>query len=149
MYHFAYGSNLSYRFLKQYCPSARFVMRAFLPNYRVEFRFFSKRRQGGISSIVFRPCNLVRGVIYEVPLEEMLRLDEVESVPQGLYKRETFLVLGEDGAFHEADLYRVVEPEGPFAPARSYVELMLEGAEEHGLDPAYVEELRELLRSLG
>ena len=148
MYHFAYGSNLSYRFLKQYCPSARFVMRAFLPNYRVEFRFFSKRRQGGISSIVFCPGNLVRGVIYEVPLEEMLRLDEVESVPQGLYTRETFLVLGEDGAFHEGDLYRVVEPEGPLVPARSYVELMLEGAEEHGLDPAYVEELRELLRSL-
>ena len=149
MYHFAYGSNLSYKFLKQYCPSARFVMRAFLPNYWVEFRFFSKRRQGGISSIVFCPGNLVRGVIYEVPLEEMLRLDEVESVPQGLYVRETFLVLGKDGAFHEADLYRVVEPEGPFAPARSYVELMLEGSEEHGLDQAYVEELRELLRSLG
>lgn len=149
MYHFAYGSNLYYGFLKQHCPSSRFVMRASLPNYRVEFRFFSERRQGGISSIVFCPGSLVRGVIYEVPSEEMLRLDEVESVPQGLYTRETFLVLGENGAFHRADLYRVVEPEGPFAPARSYVELMLEGAEEHGLDQTYVEELRELLRSLG
>ena len=149
MRHFAYGSNLSYRFLREYCPNARFVMRAFLPNYRVEFRFFSKRRQGGISSIVFAPGELVRGVIYEVPLEEMLRLDEVESVPQGLYSRETFLVLGEDGEFHEADLYRVVKPEGPFTPARSYVELMLEGAKEHGLDQEYIEELLELLGSLG
>jgi len=124
-------------------------MRAFLPNYRVEFRFYSNRREGGISSIVFHPGGLVRGVIYEVPVEEMLGLDVVESVPQGLYAREAFLVLGEDGVLYGADLYRVVKPEGPFTPARSYIELMLEGAEEHGLDPGYVEELRKLLQSLG
>jgi gamma-glutamylcyclotransferase (GGCT)/AIG2-like uncharacterized protein YtfP len=149
MFHYAYGSNLSPKFLTGYCPSARFVMKAYLPNFRVEFRFYSKRRQGGISSIMPHPGSLVRGAIYEVPLEEMLDLDEVESVPQGLYTRETFLVLGDDGKWHEADLYRVVKPEGPFAPARSYVELMLEGAEAYGLDAEYVEELRELLRSLG
>ena len=149
MFHYAYGSNLSPKFLTSHCPSARFVMKAYLPNFRVEFRFYSKRRQGGISTITPHPGSLVRGAIYEVPEEGMLDLDEVESVPQGLYTRETFLVLGEDGNWHEADLYRVVKPEGPFAPARSYVELMLEGAETHGLDAGYVEELRELLRSLG
>jgi gamma-glutamylcyclotransferase (GGCT)/AIG2-like uncharacterized protein YtfP len=149
MFHYAYGSNLSPKFLTSHCPSARFVMKAYLPNFRVEFRFYSKRRPGGISSIMPHPGSLVRGAIYEVPEKEMLDLDEVESVPQGLYTRETFLVLGEDLNWHEADLYKVVKPEGPFAPARSYVELMLEGAEAHGLDAEYVEELRELLRSLG
>ena len=40
MLHYAYGSNLSYTFLKgYYCPSAKFVMKASLPNFRVEFRF--------------------------------------------------------------------------------------------------------------
>ncbi len=148
MYHFAYGSNLSSRFLRGHCPSARFVMRALLPNYRVEFRFYSERRQGGISSIVFHPGGLTRGVIYDVPEEEMLTLDVVESVPQGLYARERFLVLGEDMRLHGADLYRVVKPEGPFTPARNYVELMLEGAEEHSLDPEYVERLGRLLKSV-
>ncbi len=132
-----------------HCPSARFIMRALLPNYRVEFRFYSERRQGGISSIVFHPGSLTRGVIYDVPEDEMLALDVVESVPLGLYVRERFLVLGEDKGLHRADLYRVVRPEGPFTPARSYVELMLEGAEEHGLDPEYVERLGILLKSLG
>lgn len=149
MYHFAYGSNLSSRFLKGHCPSARFVMRALLPNYRVEFRFYSERRQGGISSIVFHPGDLTQGVIYDVPEDEMLALDVMESVPQRLYARERFLVLGEDGGLHGADLYRVVRPEGPFTPARSYVELMLVGADEHGLDPEYVEGLGRLLKSLG
>ena len=46
MLHFGYSSNLNLGFLRQYCPSARFVMRAYLPNYEVQFRFWSKRRQG-------------------------------------------------------------------------------------------------------
>ena len=148
MFHYAYGSNLSPTFLKSYCPSAKFVMKAILPNFRIEFRFYSQRRKGGISSIIPSPGNLVRGAIYDVPEDEMIKLDEVESVPQGLYSRETFLVLGEDGEWHEADLYRVVEPDGPFTPAKGYIALMLEGAEAHGLDPGYVEDLRRLYESL-
>jgi hypothetical protein len=123
-------------------------MKAILPNFRVEFRFYSQRRKGGISSIIPSPGNLVRGAIYDVPENEMIKLDEVESVPQGLYSRETFLVLGEDREWHEADLYRVVEPDGPFTPAKGYIALMLEGAEAHGLDPGYVEDLRRLYESL-
>jgi hypothetical protein len=57
-------------------------------------------------------------------------------------------VLGEDGEWHQADLYRVVEPDGPFTPAKSYIALMLEGAEAHGLDPGYIEDLRRLYESL-
>jgi gamma-glutamylcyclotransferase (GGCT)/AIG2-like uncharacterized protein YtfP len=148
MLHYAYGSSLSYGFLRSHCPSARFLMRADLPNFRVAFPFYSQRRQGGISSILPEPGGLVHGVIYEVPDEEMLHLDEVESVPHGLYARETFLVLGEDGEWHRADLYRVVKPTGPYQPARSYVELMLEGAVEHRLPQTYVEELGRLLKSL-
>jgi len=146
MFHFAYGSNLSSKFLRQYCPSAKFVMRAFLPNFRVSFPFYSRKRKGGISSIILDPGNVVRGVIYDVPDEEIEKLDEVESVPQGHYKRETFLVLGDDGGLHKADLYRVVKPEGPFTPAASYLELMMEGAEEHGLEADYLESLRKLFK---
>jgi len=123
-------------------------MKAYLPNFRVEFRFYSQKRKGGISSIIPSPGGLVRGAIYDVPEDEMIKLDEVESVPQGLYSRETFLVLGEDGEWHEADLYRVVEPDGPFTPSKGYIALMLEGAEAHGLDPGYVEELKRLYESL-
>ena len=149
MLHYAYGSNLSYRFLRSHCPGATFLIRADLPNFRVAFTFYSQRRQGGISSILPESGGLVHGVIYDVPEAEMLHLDEIESVPQGLYIRETFLVLGEDGGWHRADLYRVVNPTGPCTPARSYVELMLEGAEEHRLPLTYIEELRRLMKTLG
>jgi gamma-glutamylcyclotransferase (GGCT)/AIG2-like uncharacterized protein YtfP len=126
----------------------KYVMKAYLPNYRVEFRFYSERREGGISTIISYPGHITRGVIYDIPDEDMVRLDEMESVPQGLYKREAFLVLGEEGRWHKADLYRVVKPEGPFIPARSYIELMIKGVEEHGLAPEYRKELTGLFKSL-
>ena len=138
MYHFGYGSNLNLEFLHKYLPSSRFVMKAYLPNYEVQFRFWSKKRQGGISSIIEKPGNLVHGVIYECDESEIKELDILESVPQGLYKREIFKVLGEDGQWHDADLYRVVDPKGPFTPSKGYVELMLTGAKRHCLDPDYI-----------
>jgi membrane dipeptidase len=44
VYHFGYGSNLFTKFLRQYCPNVKPVMKACLPNYRVEFRFYSESR---------------------------------------------------------------------------------------------------------
>ena len=148
MHCYAYGSNLSSTHVRRFCPSAAFVMRADLPNQRVEFRHYSPLRQGGISSVVEAPGELVRGVIYEIPDAEIETLDRMESVPEGLYRRDTFLVLGEDRVWHPAELYRVTTPTGPYTPAKEYLDLMIEGAREHGLNPAYVERLAALYRSL-
>jgi len=144
MYHFGYGSNLNIEFLRKYLPSAEFVQKAYLPNFEIQFRFWSKKRQGGLSTIMSNPGNLVHGVIYECDEDEMVELDRIESVPQGLYTRDTMLVLGEDGAWQKADLYRVTKPKGPFTPAKSYVELMLSGAREHKLDPEHIKVIEEI-----
>lgn len=148
MRYYAYGSNLCSRYIRRYCPSAAFVMRADLPNFRVEFRHYSKNRDGGISSIIEAPGELVQGVIYEIPRAEIDELDILESVPQGLYRRDTFLVLGQDGGWHKADLYRVSNPAGPYKASKAYVEDMIEGAREHGLTSDYVDMLVNLRRSL-
>ena len=145
MYHYGYGSNLNLDFLKQYCPSARFVMKAYLPNFEVQFRYWSEKRNGGISTIISAPGELVHGVVYDVSVKDIEELDILESVPQGLYKRETFKVLGENGKWHDADLYHVSEPKGPFTPSKSYVELMLNGAKEHGLASEYIKKIEGIL----
>lgn len=144
MYHFGYGSNLNIEFLNEFVPSATYLMKAYLPNYEVQFRFWSKKRQGGISTIIEKPGCLVQGVIYECNEDEMKNLDILESVPQGLYRRETFTLLGENGEWINADLYRVSKPSGPFSPARGYVDLMLSGAKSHGLDPEYVKKIEQI-----
>jgi gamma-glutamylcyclotransferase (GGCT)/AIG2-like uncharacterized protein YtfP len=148
MNYFAYGSNLSSNFIRDYTPSAVFVMKAGLPNYKVEFRHYSKNLGGGISSIVETPGSLVRGVIYEVPESELAELDVLESVPEGVYRRDQYLVLGEDNQWHLADLYRVSTPTGPYTPSTRYVDFMIEGAREHGLDAGYVEQLVAMRMSL-
>jgi hypothetical protein len=66
-------------------------MKAYLRNYRLEFRFYSESRDGRISSIIEFPGALTHGIIYSMPKDEMDELDIIESVPEGLYARETFL----------------------------------------------------------
>jgi len=148
MLYYAYGSNLSISYMREYCPSTRFLMKADLPNYRVEFRHYSDDMKGGISSIIEGPGELVRGVIYKVDDSEIAAMDALESVAEVIYSRETFMVLGEDGAWHQADLYRVVVPDGPFTPAKQYLDYMISGATEHHLDPIYIGSLVDLRRSL-
>lgn len=144
--HFGYGSNMSESYMKQYTPSLRYVRNAQLPNFEIQFRKYSENMKGGISSIIEKPGGMVYGVLYFIPKKEMEELDVLEDVPLGIYKRETFQVLGDDGKWYAADLYRVTEPKGPFEPAKQYLDLMLTGAREHGINPEWIATL-EAMRS--
>lgn len=142
MYHFGYGSNLSFEYTKDMLPSARVAMKAFLPNFSIQFQVWSEIRQGGLSNVAFDPGKIVHGAIFEVTEEEMSILDEREGYYKGQYNRETFLVLGEDRKWYPADLYRAIEPQGPFTPSKSYVEIMIKGAKERELAPEYIEKFQ-------
>ena len=109
-------------------------------------QFWSEKSQAGFSGIMEAPGELVHGALYEVTEQELITLDNLEGVYKDLYKRETFLVLGEDGKFHPADLFRVIDPKGPFPPSRSYVEIMLTGARDLELDPEYIKKFEEFYR---
>ncbi len=137
MLYFAYGSNLSTKYVHNYTPSAVFLMRAFLPNFHIEFRRYSDNLKGGISTIIEAPGEMVHGVIYDVDSREIEALDILEKVPLGVYKREGFQLMGEDEEWHRADLYRVVKPEGPYVASKKYLSYMVEGMREHKIDPAY------------
>jgi gamma-glutamylcyclotransferase (GGCT)/AIG2-like uncharacterized protein YtfP len=149
MKYFAYGSYMSLDFMRELCPSVHFVMLAQLPNFHIEFRRYSEEYQGGVSSIIQAPGEMIKGVLYDVDEKEFGPLDILESVPQGVYRRDTFLVFGEDGQWHHAQLYRLTNPAGPYAPAPKYLDQMIAGAKEHGLDPEYTAKLVALRQSLG
>ena len=142
--HFGYGSNMSEAYMRQYTPSLEYVMNAQLPNFEIQFRKYSKNMGGGISSIIEKPGGMVYGVMYYITKKEMEALDILEDVPLGIYKRETFQVLGEDGKWYAADLYRVSEPKGPYKPAKKYLDLMIAGAIEHNINKAWLETLRKM-----
>ncbi len=148
MLYFSYGSFMDSETLRRHAPSARFVGRAVLPNYEVQFNFLSKTYSGGVTGIEPAPGKLTRGVVFDVSHEDLQHLDTIEGVPQGIYYRQRILVVDEAGKILEAETYRTTDPKGPFKTTRRYLGLMLEGAKEHGLDPVYVRELEELFATL-
>jgi len=144
MLYFSYGSFMDSRTLKRHCPNAKFVSRAALPNFEVQFNFNSKTYGGGVTGVEPAPGKLARGVIYDVPPGEMEHLDTIEAVPEGLYYRQKVIVVNEEGDFLDVDTYRTTDPRGPFKPTVKYLQLMITGAMEHGLDPEYIRFLRNI-----
>jgi len=148
-YIYAYGSLLSPQLMRETCPSATFVMRANLPNYQVQFRVPSDTGLGGISGIVEAPGQLVQGVLYAVKKAEVLELDDLEGVTTGVYRKDRFLVLGEDKEWYGADIYKpAAAGDELLAPAPFYLDAMIAGAKSHRLDPKYTEKLVAWRRSL-
>ena len=136
-----YGSNMSEEYMKEYAPSLEYVMNARLPNYEIQFRKYSTNMKGGISSIIEKPGGMVYAVLYWISKKEMEALDILEDVPLGIYKRETFQVLGDDGKWYAADLYRVANPKGPYTPSKQYLDIMIAGAKEHNINKDWIARL--------
>ncbi len=141
MYYFGYGSNLRAAFVTELLPTSKLVMKAYLPNYEVQWPAWSEKYGGGTSGIIEAPGELVEGVLYDCSEEEINALDIIPGIYVPSYKRETFRVLGEDNEWYAAELYRLRNPSGPFPPGRPYVEGMLEGAREVGLSPDYIRKI--------
>ena len=141
IYHFGYGSNMDEDFMRKYTPSLKFVTKADLPNFEIQFRKYSTNLKGGISSIIPKPSGMIHGVVYTILKKEMEALDILEEVPENVYSRETFKVIGEDGIWYNADLYRVTHPKGPFTPSIQYLGYMIKGATEKNIDKPWLAHL--------
>ncbi len=97
MLYFSYGSFLDSETLRRHCPEAVYGGKAILPNWEVQFNFLSRTYRGGVTGIEPAAAKLVRGVLYEVNDEELLHLDSIEGVPDGIYYRQTIYVVDESG----------------------------------------------------
>ncbi len=147
VYYFGYGSNLNVKdTLGDLIPKGKFIMRAYLPNYEVQFRKWSNNYRGAISNIMEVPGEIVEAALYTCPLSDLEHLDYRIDYYVPEYKRELFKVLGEDNKWYQAFLYRLWEPKGPFPPSRRYVEGMLEGARDIKLNPEYIKKIEGFLR---
>jgi len=148
MLYFSYGSFLDSKNLHQHAPNAIFISIGVLHDFEVEFNFLSKTYDGGVTGVEPAAGKKALGVLYNVPPDEIKKLDIVEGVPTGIYYRETVTVVDEEGKEHRAETYRTTDPKGPFTPTRRYLVLMIKGAREHGLDPEYIRELEDLYATL-
>ena len=148
MLYFSYGSFLDSETLQKHAPNAKYMKRVILLDFEVQFNFLSKTYDGGVTGVEPATGKKAQGVLYDVPPDEIEKLDIVEGVLSGIYYRQTVTVLDEEGNEYKVETYRTTDPKGPFTPTRRYLGLMVKGAREHGLDPTYIKELETLYATL-
>jgi hypothetical protein len=147
MIYFGYGSNMLTRRLRARVPSADPIGTGQLPGYRLHFH---KRSRDGSGK-----CNIVpeteetagvHGVLFDLSRDDVDALDEAEQRGRG-YERQTVQIRGSSSPV-DAFAY-VAQPayvDDALLPYDWYRALVLAGAREHDLPPAYISRL-EAVRS--
>jgi gamma-glutamylcyclotransferase len=142
MKYFAYGSNMLTERLRARVGGAVALSEVCVCGYRLRFH---KRSDDGSGK-----CNImetgsqkdrVYGVIYAIPKEQLPKLDEAEGFRKG-YDHKCIPLPDsskETALAYVAEINYVSER---LLPYKWYWELVVAGAEQHGLPVNYIEELR-------
>ena len=142
--YFAYGSNLDIDLMKVRCIEARFLSIGYLPGYRLGFTQYYAPLRGGVADIIESQGDKVWGKIYELPLEDLYRLDAHEGHPTD-YKRTQHYVITPEGEYRLAWVYSIVDKEESFVPpSRSYLEFIKRGAKDIGFPQDYLSFLEDI-----
>jgi hypothetical protein len=129
--YFAYGSNMSAAQMAVRCPGAW----ADGVSELADWRFLINDR--GVATIAPSCGQRVLGVLWHCTAGHLDALDGYEGVALGLYRRERVAVrrLG-DGSRVETIAY-IEDNVAPGRPRAGYLERILAGAAQHGLDATY------------
>ena len=121
------------------CPDARLTANAKLG----AFRFIINSR--GVATIVEDDSSEVHGVLWQLTHPDEDSLDHYEGVKYGLYSKEYFQVLTEDGEAVEVLVYIAADRvEGE--PGGGYMRRIFEAAQDRGLPVAYIAELKKWIQ---
>ncbi len=147
--YFAYGSNLDLQRMRERCPSARFDSRAVLRGHRLAFPRRAQGRHGGAAGIEPDGASSVEGVLYLIQGRDLRTLDRQRGIASGCRDRREVRVEIPGGVVVTAWTC-IARPhaEGPFPPARGYMEQIVRGAKQQQLSVEYVASLQGILDGL-
>ncbi len=142
MWYFAYGSNMDREKLEIH--RAILVMeakRGVLENYSLVFNKISSIRPStGCANIIPAQGHRVLGVLYRIRDSDISKMDIFEGVSSDQYHRERVLVRAEDNDLIEAEVYIADQTDDNLMPSIEYLDSVLKGARECGLDEKYIGE---------
>ena len=151
MLYFAYGSNMIWKQMKERCPSARFLCRARLPDYKLAFTWFSSTRKCGVADVTPLEGSCVWGVVYQIGARDVGRLDWKEGYRPGRASNSYEPIerhVEEEGKGDRplrVTFYVVRErTSSPLKPSQKYKRLMVDGARNWRLPEEYVRELERI-----
>jgi gamma-glutamylcyclotransferase (GGCT)/AIG2-like uncharacterized protein YtfP len=129
---------------------AKFLQAAIKKGY--ELSFTHTNLDGiGTADIVAKPTGYVIGCLYEIPEEMLGKLDQVEGVNSGAYKRVKMNVTRIDGAPTKSSeplcaiTYVVVNKERNPKTNAEYANHILRGIITHNIDKLYFDKIRNII----
>jgi len=132
MYYFAYGSNLNRQQMRERCPDSKPAFTASLNHYKLIFAGWSRAWRGGTASIKPQRGEKVLGAIYDVPENDLRRLDKYEGHPE-TFNRLKVIVNTETGDPVAAFTYIRARQSEETKPAPQYLSLIQQGYRDWGL----------------
>lgn len=142
MKYFAYGSNMLAERLQARIKSEHPILYA-LKRHRLRFHKRSSDCSGKCNVVCTgQDSDVVHGVIFDVPEDQIRKLDRFEGVGCG-YTKKVYRFLTEGGE-HDVLMY-VADPDyidDVLVPYEWYLDLVLAGAEQNKLPRDYISALR-------
>ncbi len=123
MKYFSYGMNTNLGSMAMRCPGAKSLGAAVLPHYAFEFKSFA--------TVVPDMDNAVHGVLWEITDECEKSLDRLEGYP--IYYGKINVWVEHEGKMVPCMTYLMYPEEELDYPSDSYVKMLTEGYESHGI----------------
>lgn len=121
--YFAYGSNLDQNQMMERCPNSAFYKFGVLDKYALCFKGYSEKRKGGVASVEPATSSYVEGVLYNIDLYDLERLDKFEGYPKS-YQRKSLPIITDSGEVVKALVYLKPDGVGYNAPSEEYFEII-------------------------
>lgn len=138
IFYFAYGSNMNLDRMNDRCGQDNFtdLGQGILAGY--DFYFY----QRGYANIKEKASQEVEGVLFKINSQCLRDLDQVEGYPN-IYQRRVVKV-SFDQKMILAQVYLVENDQSTAKPSDEYYQVVLSGAESHGLSEHYVNKIKSL-----
>jgi hypothetical protein len=165
MWYFAYGSNLNARAVAEWCrhhgqrcPSLKNGRPAVLDNYRLSFPVYSEYWGGGIADIVYDPGKYVAGVLFDLAEADLKVLDQkvgrkLDAAGReiGVYRHTQVKVapLGRSEPVMAVTYQGTQIGRFDIPPTRHYMDLLIQGAFQHGLSVMWISYLQSFATQIG
>lgn len=126
------------------CPGAVLLKKVFIQNYMIGFTRFSKNRQCGVADVISSTGDIVWGLLYSLPENELPNLDRAEGHPNA-YRRIEIDVETINGETIKAQTYEVVNKSPELVkPSKEYIGFIISAAKKHEFPDAYLSVLKDV-----
>ncbi len=135
--YFAYGSNLDVAQMQHRCAEAvQLVAPGCLRGYTLAFNAYSSSWGGGVADVVVAPQHEVWGLVYEVSMAGLERLDIYEGYPH-LYTRFQDAIDTSRSVLTAVWIYTVVHKQEFIPPSQEYLSIIQRAARCFDFPEAY------------